>query len=170
MHETGDDLARLQAVLDRSFEGSGEHLRSAFDQENRLSAEALVEALPGIFEMHLAVTAADGSPLVAPVDGFFLRGNVCVGLPAKSVRARRVRRDPRASASFVGDSASFIVHGTLLEVREGHPLVDLFDVTTRRLYAEQYGGWFNDWLDHKQATEGRGFTGFVEPRVMFAKN
>lgn len=100
MRETDEDLERLQALLERSFDRSGEHLRSAFGQEHRLSAASLVDRLPGLFEMHFAVIAADGAPLVAPVDGFVLRGKICLGLPAPAVRARLVRRDPRVSASF----------------------------------------------------------------------
>ena len=169
MRETEDDLAELQDLLDRSHRGSGEHLRSAFDQENRLPARSLVESLPGIFEMHFAVVTGQGAPLVAPLDGFLLRGKVCLGLPEKSVRARCVRRDPRVSASYVGEGVSFIVHGTVTEVGDGHPWADLLDETSRSLYVAQYGDGFNEWLDRKQATEGRGFAGFIEPRVMFAK-
>jgi hypothetical protein len=169
LHETDDDIDRLQDLLDRSHARSGEHLRSAFDQANRVSATTLVERLPGIFEMHLAVVTADGAPLAAPVDGFVLRGTICIGLPERSVRARLVRRDPRVSASFVSDTVSFIVHGTAVEVDEAHPWFDLYDRTARGLYVAQYGEWFDDWLTQKQEREGRGFSGFIEPRVLFAK-
>lgn len=169
MRETDEDLEQLQALLDVSFDRSGEHLRSAFGQEHRLSAASLVDRLPGLFEMHFAVIAADGAPLVAPVDGFVLRGKICLGLPAPSVRARLVRRDPRVSASFNADDVAFIAHGTFVEVDEAHPMVELFDRTSRELYVAQYGEWFNDWLDHKTEVQGRGVTGYIEPRLLFAK-
>lgn len=169
MRETDDDLEELQNLLDVSFARSGEHLRSAFDQEHRLPATALVDRLPGLFEMHFAVVSADGAPLVAPVDGFLLRGRICLGLPAASVRARRVRRDPQVSASFNTDDVAFIAHGSFVEVDEDHPMVDLFDETSRGLYIEQYGEWFGDWLDHKLEVEGRGVAGYIEPRALFAK-
>lgn len=41
MRETDDDLEALQNLLDVSFARSGEHLRSAFDQEHRLPARTL---------------------------------------------------------------------------------------------------------------------------------
>jgi hypothetical protein len=161
--ETDADLAALQALLDRSHAASGEHLRLAFDQEQRLSARELVDALPGLFEMHLAVVTSDGAPLVAPVDGFLLRGKIGVGLPAASVRTGLVRRDPRVSASYIGETCSFIVHGTVVEVQD-----ELFDSTATELYVAQYGDWFRDHLE-RMRTEAPGFAGIIEPRVLFAK-
>ena len=169
VRETADDLAALQSLLDRSFGGSGSHLRSAFSQDRRLSADALVAALPGLFEMHLAALAGDGAPLVAPVDGFLLTGRLCVGFPPASLRARLLRRDPRVSASYVGADVAFIVHGTFVELAGGSPFSDLYDDVARALYVAQYGDWFDAYLDQKVATEGRGLVGYIEPRVMFAK-
>jgi hypothetical protein len=162
VHETDDDVAALQDLLDRSRAGSGEHLRQAFGPP--LSAAELVAALSGIFEMHLAVVTSAGAPLVAPVDGFLLRGRVCVGLPPASVRTGLVRRDPRVSASFIGERCSFIVHGSVVEVDD-----DLFDSTATELYVAQYGDWFRDHMAEQQRKNGRGFAGVIEPRVLFAK-
>lgn len=115
MRETNGDLADLPGLLDVSFAGSGEHLRAAFDQERRLSAKELVALLPGLFEMHLAAVTAAGAPLVAPVDGFLLRGKICLGLPALSVRGRLVHQDPRVSVSFNTDDVAFIAHGRFVD-------------------------------------------------------
>lgn len=169
MRETESDLEDLQHLLDESHAGSGENLRSAFSQDHRLSAQEMVERLPGLFEMHLAVVTAAGAPLVAPVDGLLLSGRICVGLPAKPVRARLVRRDARVSVSYNSVEVAFIAHGSFVEVADDHPMVELFDTTSRELYIGQYGDWFGDWLDHKDETEGRGVTGYIEPRVLFAK-
>jgi hypothetical protein len=38
MHETSQDLARLQRLLDESYEKAGEHLRSIITPERRLNA------------------------------------------------------------------------------------------------------------------------------------
>jgi hypothetical protein len=169
MQESDADLRWLQDLLDVSFAGSGDHLRSAFDQEHRLSARALTERLPGLFEMHLAVATGDGAPLVAPVEGYLFRGRVCLGLPQQSVRARLIRQDRRVSASFVADDVSFIVHGSFVEIDELHEWWSDFDGATRRLYVDLLGDWFNEWLDDKIEREGRGLSGYIEPRVMFAK-
>src|SRR5437588_11795132 len=122
MHESKDDLDQLRGLLDQSYAGAGEHLRSIFDGPARLSAEELAAGLDGIFEMHLATLAGDGAPLVAPIDGIFFRGEVFFGLPAESVRIRLVRRDPRVSASYTRESFAFIVHGRAREVDEASPL------------------------------------------------
>lgn len=169
MRETEDDLDALQRLLDASFAGSGEHLRTAFDQEHRLAAAELVDALAGLFEMHLAVLTSSGDPMVAPVDGFVLRGRICLGLPKSSVRARLLRRDPRVSVSFNSEAVAFIAHGRFVEVTEGHPMFDVFEETSRQLYIDRYGDWFGPWLDRRLEVEGRGVAGYVEPRVLFAK-
>ena len=166
MHETEADLVELQRVLDESFDRSGAHLRSAFAQGARPSAVHLVDSLPGIFEMHLAVVTADGAPLVAPIDGLFYRGHVWVGIPEASVRARLVRRDPRVSASYAAGDVAFIVHGTLGpptdEERAG------FDAFARARYVEQMGDWFEAWLDERARTQGPGVSGPIRPRRLFA--
>ena len=170
MHETDEDLATLQGVLDDSFERSGDHLRSAFSQrEQRGSASELVAALPGIFELHLAVVTADGAPLVAPIDGILYRGRIWVGIPPKAVRARLVRRDPRISASYNTAEVAFILHGTFREPAADDPELAGFSALARSLYVEQYGGWFDAWLDERVRTEGPGVTGFLDPRRLFAK-
>ena len=169
MHETPDDLERLQEVLDTSLADSGTHIRSAFSQDNRPTATELVDYLPGLFELHLAVIAGDGAPLVAPVDGFLLRGRICLGLPARSVRATLVRRDPRVSASYIGTTASFIVHGSFVEIDDAHPDLDLYKDSARALYVAEYGSWFKSYLTQKWETEGRGAVGVIYPRKFFAK-
>jgi hypothetical protein len=170
VEETDGDLVRLQLVLDESAERSGGHLRSAFAQDRRPSAQQLADALVGIFEMHLAAVTSDGTPLVAPVDGIFYRGRVWVGLPAHSVRAKLVRRDPRVSASYNAARVAFIVHGTFREPGLDDPERRGFDRLSRSLYVEQYGDWFGPWMDKRDQTTGPGVTGFIEPRRMYAKS
>ena len=171
MDETPEDLAALQQVLDASAAASGDHLRSAFSQQNRPSAEELASALAGIIEVHFAVVTADGAPLVAPVDAIFFRGKVWIGLPPESVRARILGRggDPPVSASYDTDAMSFIVHGTFREVPLGDPLRSAFDGVARRLYVERLGDWFDAWLDERIEQHGPGPTGCIEPRRFFAK-
>jgi hypothetical protein len=169
VHETESDLAELQRVLDASAAASGEHLRSAFSQEGRPSAAELVAALDGIFEMHLAVVTSDGAPLVAPLDGIFYRGQVWLGLPPESLRARLIVRDGRVSASYNTPSLAFIVHGEFREIPLGDPARQGFDALARELYVRQYGDWFDAWLDERLETKGAGPTGWIEPRRFFAK-
>jgi hypothetical protein len=50
MHETPDDLAALQDLLDRSYAGAGPHLRRIITPERRLTAEQVSDRLTGMWE------------------------------------------------------------------------------------------------------------------------
>lgn len=168
--ETTNDLSALQDLLDRSLAASGEHLRSAFDQSKRLTADQLATALGGIFELHLAVVSGSGAPLVAPLDGIFFRGKVWIGIPAKAVRSRLIRRDARVSASYNAPQVAMIVHGVAQEPEPNDPMVEGFSALARDLYVQIYGAGWLEWFEVTRAESvGRDFTGYIEPRAMFAK-
>lgn len=169
MRDSGDDLEALQDILDRSASQSGDHLRSAFDQSKRLAADRLAAALDGIFELHLAVLSGSGAPLVAPLDGIFFKGRVWIGLPGTSLRARLVRRDPRVSASYNTPEVAFILHGTALEAEPDNPLLPEYSQLMRDLYVAEYGAGWLKWYESQRAKSARGYAGYIEPRVMFAK-
>src|SRR5947207_5363140 len=110
MHETADDLAELQRVLDESYASAGKHLRSLFVPDERSSAADLVARLTGVFLINLATVTARGEPLVAPVDGMFYRGRLWFSLPPGAVRARHLRARPQVSATYVeGDRAPCMI-------------------------------------------------------------
>jgi hypothetical protein len=169
VRESDGDLSELQALLDRSLNAAGDHLRSIFGDEHQLTAEQVVAALDGIFEMHLAVVTLDGAPLVAPTDGLFLRGKVWFGLLPHAVRTRLVRRNPRVSASHSRGEFAFIVHGTAHEVDESNPAWPDYEALLRELYVAEYGPGFLEWFERLRQDRGSGFTGYIEPRVLFAK-
>lgn len=168
MLETTNDLSDLARLLEASRARSGEHLRSAFAQGDRwLDAAGLVRELEGILEVHLAVVSGSGAPLVAPVDAIFFRGRLWIGLPGESVRAKLIRRDPRVSVSFTRGDLGLIIHGSFNEVSNDDAHEAGYSALVRELYTEAYGDWFGAWLDDKE--QGGDVTGFVTPRVMFAK-
>jgi hypothetical protein len=172
VRESKADLNELQELLQRSHEKGGSHLRSIFDQEHRLTAEEFVEALDGIFEMHLATVAGNGAPVVAPVDGVLFKGKIWFGLPAGSVRSRLVRRDPRVSASYTsGQSFAFIVHGTARTLDETNTVFGEYDSLLRELYVAAYGPGWIDWYERQQRYHAGSewFNGWIEPRLMFVK-
>jgi hypothetical protein len=173
MHETSEDLAELQRRLDDSYAAAGEHIRSIFVPALRSSAEDLARALTGVFIINLATVTAKCEPLVAPVDGLFYRGRLWFGLPPRSQRARHVRARPAVSATQMeGDLSAtggrcLIVHGIAHEVTYGHPLHAGYS----RYVLPLYGLPVPDDLDN-DPNEGRpreDFTGFVEPRRIFAQ-
>lgn len=171
MRESPEELVELQRILDESHAESGAHLRSIFGKE-RLDAEELTATLTGIIEVHLAALAGDGAPLVAPIDALLFHGKIWFGVPSPALRARLVRRDPRVSASYVDGSFGLIVHGGAREATPGGPEIEEFEALTTELYVARYGPAFLEWQARQRAeaaASGEGFTGWIEPRRLFAK-
>jgi hypothetical protein len=170
VRETAADLARLQALLDDGRRHAGPHLRRAFGEVPTSAAE-VVAALDGIFEMHLAVVTPGGAPRVAPIDGVLFHGQIWFGIPGAATRARLIRSEPRVSASYTKGDTAFIAHGEARELELGTPLATEYDELTTELYVAQYGPRWIEWRDHQRRTEqpGSGFTGWIEPRRLFAK-
>jgi len=168
--ETPDETARLQLLLDESDANAGGHLRLIFGGANRLSAKDLVAKLDGIFEIHLATLTRDGAPLVAPIDAIFLHGNIFLSVASTAVRSRLLRQDPRVSASYTDGSFGFIVHGTAVEVGDDSDAAKEFLEVARELYVAMYGpGWITFHEQRRRENRGRDWSGWIEPRVMFAK-
>ena len=127
MHETPEDLAALQQLLDDSHAAAGRHLRSIFDDEHRIPAAELPDLLPGVQVLSLATVTAKGEPRVAPVDGLFFRGHFWFGSAHDSARFRHVRRNPAVSATHTrGEQLAIVIHGTAHEtaLEEGHRFRD----------------------------------------------
>ena len=142
MYERPSDLADLQALLERSIVGAGPHLTSILSPERRLTAEQLVERLPGMRLLTLATVTAAGEPRTAPVDGLFFQGRFWFGSSNDSVRFQHVRARPAVSATHLpGESLAVIVHGTCT-------LIDINDDAMRgfRDYClEVYGPGWREW-------------------------
>ena len=172
MHETAEDLAELQRLLDESYASAGEHLRSIFVPELASSAEDLARTLTGIFVINLAVVTAKSEPLVAPVDGLIYRGRLFFGLPPRSQRVRHVRARPAVSATQMEGELSttggrcLIVHGTAREVTYGHPLFAGYGEYALGLYGLPIPDLGEDPNDGRQPED---FTGFIEPRRIYAQ-
>jgi uncharacterized pyridoxamine 5'-phosphate oxidase family protein len=117
MRETPEDLTELQALLDRSYEGAGEHLLSIITPERRLGAVELSGLLTGMTLLHLATVTATGEPRVGPVDGIFYRGHFYFGSGERSVRFRHLRTRPAVSATHSrGEALAVTVHGRAVEI------------------------------------------------------
>ena len=131
MHETAEDLAVLQDLLDRSYAGAGRHLLRIHTPERRLSAAQVAERLTGMCLLALATVTADGRPVVGPVDGIFYRGAFHFG--------------SQVSATHLpGEELAVTVHGRATEV----PIEGGFRDTLLEIYVPRYGeGWETDFLD-----------------------
>lgn len=117
MHETPQDIADLQALLDDSYARAGAHLRETVPPDRRVDAARLVEEMQGVNVMAVATVTADGRPLIGPVDGLLYRGRLVFGSSAGSVKARHVAERPHVSASYLdGVDLDVVVHGRVVEV------------------------------------------------------
>ena len=140
-HETPEDLAELQRLLDESHAAAGTHLLRIFSDERRVSSADLPERLAGIQVLALATVTAAGEPRVAPVDGHFYRGRFYFGSAADSLRFRNIRERPSVSATVThGEEFAVVVHGNAVEVDPRAPENSDF----RAFLDEQYKG---DWVD-----------------------
>src|SRR3954453_6109023 len=116
MHETAEDLAALQDLLDRSRGGAGGPLLGIFTDDWRIDAAELAARLGGVQILHLGTVTAGGEPRVAPVDGLFFRGEFHFGTAPDSMRARHLRARPAVSGSIAhGEELGLIVHGRAVE-------------------------------------------------------
>lgn len=165
MHESEGELRELQALLDRSQAGAGEHLRSIFTEERRMSARELAELLRGVFVLNVATVSRAGDPLVAPVDGLFYRGKMWFGLPPGSVRAGHLRARPQLSAVHqVGEELCVMVQGRAREVDLDAP--ESADVLA--YFKGVYGSSWEYWHEVRyRDREGSEFNAWIEPRRMF---
>jgi nitroimidazol reductase NimA-like FMN-containing flavoprotein (pyridoxamine 5'-phosphate oxidase superfamily) len=168
MHETAEDLARVQELLDRSAAGAGRHLREVITPERRLSAEELVARLAGMRLLALATVTAGGRPLVAPVDGIFYRGAFYFGSAPDSVRFRHLRQRPWVSATHLpGEELAVTVHGRAVEIDVRAPEQAGFRQTLLDIYVPRYGPEWEGFLDgdtsYARIDAERMFTFHMDP-------
>lgn len=157
MHETPEEIAWLQDLLDKSYADAGKHLRSIHTGKARVDASDLVGRLQGMNVLVVATVSADGRPFTGPVDSFLFHGRFHFGTSRDAVRTRHLERDPTVSATHVrGEELVVTVHG---EVRR----LDLVgaDADFAALTREHYGTGWDDWDDAPPAWA-------IEPRRMFA--
>jgi hypothetical protein len=145
MHETAEDLASLQELLDRSYAGAGQHLLAIHTPERRLTAEQVCSRLTGMRLLALATVSGAGRPVVGPVDGIFFQGAFHFGSSPDSVRARHIAARPWVSTTHLpGEELAVTVHGHAesVDVASG-PFRD----TLLSIYVPRYGESWADMLE-----------------------
>ena len=148
MHETADDLAALQHLLDASYARAGAHLNSIHEPARRLDAEAVSDHLQGMCLLVLATSTADGRPLTGPVDGIFYRGAFHFSSSPDSVRFRHLRARPEVSATHLpGEELAVTVHGRAEEFDLRDPAYAGYRQTVLDIYKPRYGDWYESFLD-----------------------
>jgi hypothetical protein len=121
-HETPEDLAELQRLLDESHASAGAHLKRIFSDERRVPAAELPERLKGAQVLALATVTAAGEPRVSPVDGHLYRGKIWFGSSPDSLRFRHIRKRPAVSGTIThGEEFALVVHGVAHEIDYEQP-------------------------------------------------
>jgi hypothetical protein len=142
MHETPEDIAALQDLLDRSRAGAGEHLLRIFREDWRIDAAELAPRLGGVQILHLATVTRAGEPRVGPVDGLFFRGAFHFGSAPDSLRAGNIRARPAVSGSIAhGEELGLIVHGRAVEFDFDAPEQEALRGYYREVYGEGWDGF-----------------------------
>ena len=148
MHETTEDLERLQDLLARSMAAAGTHLAGIITADRRPDATELSRGLDGMRLLALATVTADGRPLVGPVDGVFYRGRFYFGSSPDSVRFRHIRHRPAVSATHLpGEEFAVTVHGTAHFVDTAASEHAGFRRALLDIYVPRYGAQWEQWLD-----------------------
>ena len=123
MHETAEELERLQALLDASIEQASAFLRSSFEMPGHsLSAAQLATHLRGGLTAALSTVTARGEPRVAPISALFLHAGFYVPTVAEAVRARHIAQRPASSLTyFERTDLAVIAHGQATIISADHP-------------------------------------------------
>jgi nitroimidazol reductase NimA-like FMN-containing flavoprotein (pyridoxamine 5'-phosphate oxidase superfamily) len=148
VHESKQDLAALEALLERSYATAGAHLLRIHTPDRRLAAEQVAARLSGMCLLALATTTADGRPIVGPVDGVFYRGSFYFGSAPDSVRFRHIRMRPWVSATHLpGEHLAITVHGRAVPIDIDDDENAGFRQTLLDVYVPRYGPQWEDFLN-----------------------
>jgi uncharacterized pyridoxamine 5'-phosphate oxidase family protein len=163
MHETTDDVAWLQALLDRSYETAGEHLRSITTPPRRIPAAELGPLLPGVQIIDLATVTKNGQPRVGPVDGLFFRALWYFSSAKSSVRHRNLAHNKSVSAAHTrGEEISIVVHGKAHLFDLNDPDHAAFKDYSYAVYEPLYG---DSWKEFAMSPDI--FYARIDPDLMF---
>jgi Pyridoxamine 5'-phosphate oxidase len=144
VHETADDIAALQELLDRSYAEAGPHLRSITTPDRRVGAEELVEMLTGMCLLVVATVTSDCRPIAGPLDGIFYRGAFHFGTAPDSIRYRHLLARPQVSATHLPrEEFAVNVHGRAVPVEVSGG----FRETVLEVYIPRYGPDWERFLD-----------------------
>lgn len=148
MYETPEEHARLQDLLDASIERAGPHLRGIITDDHRPTATELCDRLRGMCLLTVATVTADGRPVTAPVDGYFLHGSWWFSTSRTSVRAHHLAARPAVSATYVPDDRLGVsAQGTAALLDFPGPETGELRQAMLDHYLPLQGPAFEEWLD-----------------------
>ncbi len=135
MYETETELDEMQSLLDASSDRAGEHLRSIFSPDKRLSARQVSRYLLGVRQVAAAAVDRRGEPRVAPIDAVFYHGKFYLSTDATSLRARSLSKNPAISLTYFENSdPMIIVNGKAAFIRKDEPNFSALDAEWKKSY------------------------------------
>jgi hypothetical protein len=144
MYETPEEIATLQDLLERSYAGATDHLRTIINDRRRLSAEDLVALLTGMKVLAVSTVTAAGEPRISALDGHFLHATWSFSTSGTALKARHLRVRPVVSVAHIdNEELGVFSHGRVSELRDGD--AD-FDETIAH-WTKHYGGSPLEWGD-----------------------
>jgi hypothetical protein len=127
MHETPEELATLQQLIDASFAAASDHLRAIMEPQRRLTAERIIAEVPSPAVLNVATVTRRGEPRLSALDGHFLHGRWYVTTAGNSPKAKQIAARSAVSASYTPrDGYGIFCHGdaTMVEGDERQMLID----------------------------------------------
>lgn len=143
MRERLEDVAALQALLERSIAEAGPFLRSSFQMPQcSMSAEQVVACFARVVVVSFATVTKAGSPRVAPIGALFWRGQFHIPTTLEAARTRHVLARPAVSLAWHdGIDRAAIVHGSAMVLAAQHPDFAELD----QLHQELTGASVTSW-------------------------
>jgi general stress protein 26 len=116
--ESAEELEALRQLLEGSWRGATEHLRSIIEDKTALTASELVRALIGMKVVTLATVTSGGEPRISALDGHFFHGTWYWSTSGSAAKARHMRARPSVSLAHVeGETLAVFAHGQAEELQ-----------------------------------------------------
>lgn len=144
MKETPEEVAALQALLDRSHAASTDHLRDIISDDRRLTAQDIVALLTGMKVISVATVTAQGHPRISAMDGHFLHATWSFSTSGTAAKARHMRARPDVSVAHIdNEELAVFSHGRVEELRPDDADYD----ETLQHWTDHYGSSPLTWAD-----------------------
>jgi Pyridoxamine 5'-phosphate oxidase len=144
MRETPEEIAELQALIDRTMAHINPHFAAIVTKKNRLTARQIVAYLQGTRIVAFGTVSQKGEPRVSPLDSLFLHGRFTLSTDVAATRIGHLRANPACSAVYLeGDRVAVVVNGRVEWIERGHPDHDEIHAAWTKQYNNDPYGWGN---------------------------
>lgn len=144
MHESAEEIQKLQALLDRSNQQAGTFLRESFEiPDHSLNARQLIQSWQGVQTVAFATMTKNGEPRVAPTGVLLWHGRFYIPTIEAAARTRHILRQPAISFTYYqGNDLAVIVHGEAIVIRPDSAqfaAIEAFQRETTRHSVQDWG-------------------------------